>query len=426
MEAAPSANPRREPPPIPPNYVSLRKLQELRLKEKEEQERRRREQEAAAAARREAALKEEKEKKEQEKRRREEEAAAAAAAAAKREEEKAAMAAAINWEAARKAETKGRAISWKASGGAKERTPRGGQGQGQGHQWVAVAHRAPATTPRPMASGHGAAGKREPAIGGGPDDKEPDNVPHGGGNARMKWKGKGKGKGKEKLAEAAPAPSHGGKPAEVVPASSHGGKLGNKSESKAKGKASGGQPAESGLSGGPGGPVEAAMLSSRGRSRCRRPTGAGGRSAETCTGIALVKAAGLSPPRGVEPDDMGKPKPPAPRRADAVAGGGSPDGKKAAPAQAPHTSAADGSSKPTSGGELRTTTELKVGGLVEGQRRRPVVEAQAVGELNPRAARCSAGGPWRGRGNEAAEQHVRVWVPKAAEAAAGSSAGAGL
>ena len=54
MDATPGAKSRREPPPVPPNYVSLRHLQELRLKEKEEQERRRREEEEAAA-RREAA-----------------------------------------------------------------------------------------------------------------------------------------------------------------------------------------------------------------------------------------------------------------------------------------------------------------------------------------------------------------------------------
>ncbi|CAL4935362.1 unnamed protein product [Urochloa decumbens] len=378
MEAAPSA----KPPPVPPNYVSLRDLQELRLKEKEEQERRRREEEEAAAA--------------------------AAAAAARREAEKAAM----------KAEAKRRAASWEASGGVRERERhRAGKAQGQGNQWVAVAHRAPASTPRPVA-----AGKREAAIGSGRGEKGPDDAPHGGGNPRVKAKWKGKGKGK--LAEAAPAPSHGGKPAEVVPASPcGGGKPENKSESnsKAKGKDPGNQAAESSLSSGP---AEAAILSSRDRSRRGRPAGAGGRSgAETCPGIAPVKTAGPPPlPRGVRSDDTGKPKPPAPRRADAVvAGGDSPDGKKAGPAQVPPASAADGGSKPTSGGELRKTTEAKPGGQVEGQRqrRRQVEAAQAVAaELNPRVARCSVG-PLRGRGNEP----VLLWVPKAA---AGSSAGAGL
>ncbi|CAN6287176.1 unnamed protein product [Urochloa humidicola] len=389
MEAAPSAKPGREPPPVPPNYVSLRHLQELRLKEKEEQERRRREEEEEAAA------------------------------AARREAEKAAMAAAIKGEAALKAEAKRRAASWEASGGARERH-RGGKAQGQGNQWVAVAHQAPASNQWP-------AGKWEAAIGGGHGEKGPDDAPNGGGKPRVK----GKGKGKLKLGEAATAPPHGGKPAEVVPASPcGGGKPENKSESnsKAKGKIPGNQADESSSSGGPGGPAEAAILSSRDRSRRGRPAGGGGRSgAETRTGIAPAKTAGPPPPppRGVRSDDTGRPKPPAPRRADAVAGGDSPDGKKAGPSQPPPASAADGSSKPTSGGELRKTVEVKPGGLVEGQRR-PVVVAQAVAaELNPRVARCSAA-PLRGRGNETAQQHGRVWVPKAAASAAGSSAGAGL
>ena len=409
MDATPGAKSRREPPPVPPNYVSLRRLQELRLKEKEEQERRRREEEEAAARR------------EAERRRREEEAAA------RREAEKAAVAAAIKREAALKAEARGRAVSWEASGGAKERRRGGGQAQGQGNQWVAVAHRAPATAPWPMERRQGAAGKNEMEIGGvrgekGPDDATPDNAPHGGGTHRVK----GKRKGKERLAEALPASSRGGKPAEVVPQPSHGGKPENKSESKAKGKGPGDQAAESSSSDGPGEPADAAILSrsSRGRLRRGKPTGAGGRSAETCAGIAPEKAAGPPPPPpGAKSDGMGKLKPSAPRRADVMAGSDSPGGKKAAPAQAPPPSAADGSSEPTRCGELRKTTEAKPRGLVEGQRRRQVVEAQAVAEVNPRGARCSAG-PWRGRGNEATEQHGRVWVPKAA--ATGSSAGAGL
>ncbi|CAL4943829.1 unnamed protein product [Urochloa decumbens] len=374
MEAAPSA----KPPPVPPNYVSLRDLQELRLKEKEEQERRRREEEEAAAA-----------------------------AAARREAEKAAMAAAIKREAAMKAEAKRRAASWEASGGVRERERhRAGKAQGQGNQLVAVAHRAPASTPRPVA-----AGKREAAIGGGRGEKGPDDAPHGGGNPWVKAKWKGKGKVKEK-------------PAEVVPASPcGGGKPENKSESnsKAKGKDPGNQAAESSLSGGP---AEAAILSSRDRSRRGRPAGAGGRSgAETCPGIAPVKTADPPPPPcGVRSDDTGKPKPPASRRAGVVAGGDSPDGKKAGPAQVPPASAADGGSKPTSGGELRKTTEAKPGGLVEGRRRQVEATQAVAAELNPRVARCSVG-PLRGRGKEPVQQHGRVWVPKAA---AGSSAGAGL
>ncbi|CAN6298184.1 unnamed protein product [Urochloa humidicola] len=386
MEATPSA----KPPPVPPNYVSLRHLQELRLKEKEEQERRRREEEEAAAA-----------------------------AAAEREAEKAAIAAAaIKREVAMKAEAKRRAASREASGGAKERERhRGGKAQGQGNQWVAVAHQAPASIPRSAAGGQVAARKWEAAAGGGRGEKGPDDAPDGGGNSRVKAKGrwKGKGKGKEKLAEAAPAPSHGGEPAEVVPTSPcGGGKAENKFESNSKAKSPGNQAAESNSIVGPGEPAEAAIVSSRDRSRRGRPAGAGGRSGvETRTGIAPVETAASPPPRGVRSDDAGKPKPPAPRRADAVAGGDSPVGKQAGPAQVQPASAADGGSKPASGGELRKNIEARPGGLVEGQRRRQVVEVQAVAaEVNPRVARCSA-----------AQQHGRVWVPKAA---AGPSAGAGL
>ncbi|KAF8733832.1 hypothetical protein HU200_014682 [Digitaria exilis] len=431
MEAAPDAKPGRGSPPVPPNYVSLRQLQELRLKEKEEQERRRREEEEAAAAaaaakrvaekaamaaaiKREAAL-----KAAQERRRREEEEAAAAAAATKREPEKAAMAVAIKREAALKAEAKGRAGSWEASIGAKERH-RGGRAQGQGNQWVAVPHRAPATTLEPMARGQGAAGKRGAAIGGGDGDKGPDDVPanaaRGGGKPLVKRKGKGKRRGREKLREGALASSHGGNPGEVVPASSNGGKPENKSESTAKGKGPGDEAAESSSRGGPGEPAEAAISSSRNCSRHREVIHAYARSAETSTGIAMAKVAG-PPERGVKPDGMEKPTLPVPRRADAVSGSYSPDGKKAVPAQVPPNSAADISSKPTSGGSD--------GGLVEGQRWRPVVEAQAVAELNPRVARCSAG-PLSSRRNLAVEQRGRVWVPKAAAAEAGSSAGEGL
>ncbi|CAN6309756.1 unnamed protein product [Urochloa humidicola] len=437
MEAAPSA----KPPPVPPNYVSLRHLQELRLKEKEEQERRRREEEEAAAA-------------------------------AKREAEKAAMSAAIKREAAMKVEAKRRAASWEASGGARERERhREGKAQGQGNQWVAVAHRAPASAPRPAAGGQGAARKWEAAVGGGRGETGPEDGPLGGGNPRVKAKGKGKlaqaapapshggkpdevvpaspcggskpenkfeskakrkgkGKGKEKLAQAAPAPSHGGEPAQVVPASPYGGgKPENKfeSNSKAKGKSPGNQAAESSSIVGPGEPpAEAAILSSRDRYRRGRPAGASGRSnEETRAGIAPAKTAGPSPPRDIKSDDAGKPKPPPPRRADAVAGGDSPDGKKAGPAQVAPASAADGSRKPASGGELRKNIEARPGGLVEGQRRRPVVETQTVGDLNPRFARRSAR-PLRGRGSEPVQQHGQVWVPKAAAAADGSSASAGL
>lgn len=379
MEAAPSAKPRREPPPIPPNYVSLQQLQELRLKEKEEAAKRRREEEEAAAAKRAAALK----------------------------AEEAAMAAAVKREAALKAETKGRAVSREAFCGVKERH-RGGRAQGQGHQWVAVAHRAPATTPRPSPTCGEVAGREEEWIVGGnrgkkdtnPDDVA-DNASHPHGGCKSRWKGKGKGKKKASSCHTVGEP---GNLAEAAfPAASNGGKPENKSEIKAKGQASVA----------PLDPAKAAVASSPGHLTCKGRKGAGGRSAETSPGDAPAKTAGPSPPRGVKSGNTGKPKPGAtPRLADAGTGSDSPEGKEAAPAQAPPTSAADGRSKPKSRGPLRKTVEPKPEGLVEGQRRQPARVAGRSAE------------PWRGRGDGAAEPHGRVWVPKAA-AAVGSSAGAG-
>lgn len=385
MEAAPGAKPKRKPPPVPPNYVSLRKLQELRLKEQEER-RQREEAEAAAAAKREAE----------------------AAAAAKRD-------------AALKGEDKSRAVWWEAPSGAKERH-RGGQGQ----QWVTSTRRVQAAvTSRPTPTcGEVAPVKTERAVGGGrgmkgPDDAA-DSVPHGGCNLRLKGKWKGKEKasscytvdGPGDLAQAARAAPNGGKPE-------------NKSEPKEKGKkkASADQTAQSRLSGGPDEPAKAAATSSRGHFGRKGKRGAGRRSAETSTGGAPAKAAAPSPPVVVRSDNTGKPNPVAAGRADAGAGSDSPNEKKAAPPQAPPTSAAEGSSKSTGGVELRKTVEEKPEGLDGGQRRRPVVVVQAVAELNPRVARKWAE-PRRGRDIEAAEKHGLVWVPKAA--ATGSPAGAGL
>ncbi|XP_066326263.1 uncharacterized protein [Miscanthus floridulus] len=362
MEAAPSAKPRREPPPIPPNYVSLKRLQELRLKEEEE------------------------------KRRREEEAAAAKRAAALKAEE-AAMDAAVKREAALKAETKGRAVSREAFCGVKERH-RGGRAQGQGHQWVAVGYGAPATTPWPTPTcGEAAAREKEWIVEGnrgkkGPDDAA-DNAPHPHGGCKSPWKGK------KKASSCHTVGDPGNLAKAAAPAASNGGKPEKKSEIKAMGKASAA----------PLDPGKAAVASSPGHLTCKGRKGAGGRSAETSPGDAPAKTAGPSPPRGVKSGNTGKPRPAAPRLADAATGRDSPEGKDAAPAQAPPTSAADGSSKPT--------VETKPEGLVEGQRRQPA-------QFGKRSAE-----PWRGRGNGAAEPHGRVWVPKAKAAAAGSSAGTG-
>jgi hypothetical protein len=380
MKAAPIAKSRREPPSIPPNYVSLQQLLELRLKEKEEEE---------------------------EKRQREEEAAAAMAAAVKREAalraEEEAMAAAVKREAALKAETKGRSVSREAFCGAKDR-----QHGGQGHRWVAVVHRAPPTC------GEVAAGKREWMVGGSRGKKGLDDVadsaPHPRGGRKYPRKGKRKGNKKGEP----------GNLAEAAPPTSNGGKVDNKSELKAMGKASVA----------PLDPAKAAVASSPGHLTCkgRKGKGAGNRSAETSRGDGpvKVKTAGPSLPRGVKSGNAGKPKPAAPRLADAGTGSDSPDGKAPAPSPAPapalnpSTSPADGRSKSKSGGMLRKTMEAKPEGLVEGQRRQPVVEVQAVTGPNPRIARRSAQ-PWRPRGIRAAQPHGLVWVPKAAVAGPSSS-----
>ncbi|PWZ53681.1 hypothetical protein Zm00014a_027251 [Zea mays] len=375
MKAAPIAKSRREPPSIPPNYVSLQQLLELRLKEKEEEEKRQREEEAAAARR----------------------------AAALRAEE-AAMAAAVKREAALKAETKGRSVSREAFCGAKDR-----QHGGQGHQWVAVVHRAPPTC------GEVAAGKREWMVGGscgkkGLDDVA-DSAPHPRGGRKYPRR-KGKRKGNK---EGEP-----GNLAKAAPPTSNDGKVDIKSELKAMGKASVA----------PLDPAKAAVVSSPGHLTCKGRKGkvAGDRSAETSRGDApvKVKTAGPSPPRGVKSGNAGKPKPTAPRLADAGTGSDSPDGKAPAPSPAPapaltpSTSPADGRSKSKSGGMLRKTMEAKPEGLVKGQRRQQVLEVQAVTGPNPRIARWSAQ-PWSRRGIGAAQPHGLVWVPKAAVAGPSSS-----
>ena len=159
----------------------------------------------------------------------------------------------------------------------------------------------------------------------------------------------------------------------------------NKSELKAMGKASVA----------PLDPTKSAVVSSPGHLTCkgRKGKGAADRSAEMSRSDApvKVKTAGPSPPRGVKSGNVGKPKPTAPRLADAGTGSDSPDGKAPAPALelalTPSTSPADGRSKPKSGGKLRKTMEAKPDSLVEGQRRQQVEEVQAVTGLNPRIAR---------------------------------------
>lgn len=172
----------------------------------------------------------------------------------------------------------------------------------------------------------------------------------------------------------------------------------NKSELKAMGKASVA----------PLDPAKAAVVSSPGHLTCkgRKGKGAADRSAETSRSDApvKVKTAGPSPSRGVKSGNAGKPKPTAPRLADAGTGSDSPDGKAPAPAPAlelaltPSTSPADGRSKPKSGGKLRKTMEAKPEGLVEGQRRQQVEE---VGSTlpPPRHWGCTAARACVGEGN---------------------------
>ncbi|KAL6637645.1 hypothetical protein ACP70R_025217 [Stipagrostis hirtigluma subsp. patula] len=372
MEAAPSAKPRRESPPIPPNYVSLRQLQELRIKEKEQQEKRRREEEEAAAV------------------------------AAKRAEE---AAAAAKREAALKAESEGRTARPVASGGAKERRH---CWQGQGKQWVALSHRPPPPAP---ARGGGAAGKREGPIGGGRGTKGLAEAETAAAASSSHGRGKAKGKDAARVSAVASAETRGvdepGKPAEAAGGSSHGGKPDNKGVEKTLVD----QNVGSGSSGGPMEPAEAAGASSSGRTRPgwnrKSKKGRGGRGAGPNTGTAPAKTP------VVESNNTGKPKtpgdaspssdysdvkkaapPPAPSMKN-VAPSPAPISDssgvhKAAPAPEPPIAAAEGSSNPTSGSER----DPRVAGSFRYAGRRPT-----GGHGNGAAGR---------RGNGAAG----VWVPK--------------
>ncbi|GJM96278.1 hypothetical protein PR202_ga13099 [Eleusine coracana subsp. coracana] len=282
MEAASSAKPRRGSPPIPPNYVSLRQLQELRLKEEEEEEKRRREAEEAAAAaaamaKREAARKAEME-------------AIAAAAAAKREH------------AARKPETRVSAVVPVVPVRAKER-----RDGGVGPQWVAVKGRAHA-----------------PRVGGRPEGK-----------AKVSAAASAQTRAADEPGQPVEeASSHGGKVEE------------NKGERKGKGKAkmasSGEEAADPGSIGGGSG-ESAGAPSRRGKSRkWKKGAGGGGASAEPSAESASAKTADASPPQGVKPENAGKPKSPELKRADASPGSNSSRGKKADAAPAPPSSAAEG------------------------------------------------------------------------------------
>lgn len=377
METPPSAKLRRGSPPIPPNYVSLRQLQELRLKEKEEQEA-----EAATAA-----------------------ATAMAKRDAARKAEIGAMAAAaIKRDAARKSEAKvSAAVSW-AHVRVKEK-----RDGGPGPLWVPVAHQ----SAFPPLARREAVSEAVP-IGASRGNKGPADAPRGGGKPEGKAKGEVKGKVSVIASAQTRAADESGKLAE---ASSHGGKPENKGggKGKEKEKTSGDSSAEPGSIGGSG---ESAVAPYRRHKNRKWKKGAAGRSAEPSADSAPAETAGASPPQGVKPENTGKPKSaPGGKRADASAVvSDSSRGKKADATPAPATSAAAGVV-----GVLRVMAETKPEGLIEGHRRSPAVEVQGAAEQKPRVvSRRAWPRPSGDRYNGTGEQlHGRVWVPKAAAGFAG-------
>jgi hypothetical protein len=366
MEEVPSAKTKRGSPPIPPNYVSLRQLQELRLKEEEQEKRQRQEAAAAVEAKREAARKAEIE---------------AMAAAAWRPETK--VIAAVSVPPVR----------------AKER-----RDGGRGTQWVAVAHRRvvpPSAVPEavPVGLGHRKKGLAD--------------APHGGG--KPEGKAKGQGKEKEKVSAVTSAQIRtADEPDKPAEASSRGGRPENKGEGKGKAEAkeeSLGDKSTERVS--TGGSEESAGASSRRSKNPKRKKGAGGRSAraEASAARAPAKTAGASPRQGVKPEKARKPKSPGRSRTDASPISDSSHGRKAGATTAPPASPAAGIV-----GEPRFNAETKPEGLVEGHRRRPVVEAKGAAEHKPRVVSRQArprrpGDRCHGAGEQ---EHGRVWVPKAA------------
>lgn len=285
--AAPSrrAAPRRDRPLIPPNYVSLRDLQELRLKEKAEQ--RRRQEEEEAASRREA------EEEEEERRLRKEEAAAAEAKRAKeeqrrREEEEAAAATRV-----RDAAAGAGASNAEMKGSSSSRAPfRYNERARGGPRVVVVAHRPP-PPPRGEGSavnGGGPAGDSRGRKGPGGDAAN--GTLGGGGGGKAQDDGKGKASVGLIAGPGDPAePATGGKP-----------------EEKSKGETSGCQGTALGTSSVlPGELAEADTASYRGsvkpRYKNKGKKGLDSRSTETAmTGMTLEAL----PPQVVNSDNMGK------------------------------------------------------------------------------------------------------------------------
>uniref|UniRef100_A0A0D9VXR3 Uncharacterized protein n=1 Tax=Leersia perrieri TaxID=77586 RepID=A0A0D9VXR3_9ORYZ len=392
--AATSEKPKREWPRIPPNYVSLRDLQELRRREKEEQERLQRQREVEAAA---------------------------------------------NTE-------KGRGSSEKKPWG-------GGQRSRGGKQWAPVAHRAmPPPTPAegatekvevmavairvaPSSSPQGVAKKTDPAIGvlavarpeapppppprwpdaakkregeigGRAIKKGPDESAASAFQAGAKLDRKGKGNQPIALAETATVSSPGGSPDD------------KKGKGKRKGKASADQ--ETAPVTTPVAPAEVIRApSSQGRgkpanNRNRKKSGVG----MSTVWAAPIEATDASPPCAFEPQDKGKKKPSDGRRAGAAPIGNSPDGKATQAAQIRNSSELKGAQPSpalaadlSSNRRIWTPEEMKSECVVA---KPPLVE----GEAPARAAKIvvrSARPPFFGgrRQQHAGEQNGGgVWVPK--------------
>uniref|UniRef100_A0ACD5WDI4 Uncharacterized protein n=1 Tax=Avena sativa TaxID=4498 RepID=A0ACD5WDI4_AVESA len=316
------ARPYRGRPLVPPNYVSLRDLQELRLREKEE--RRRREEEEAEARRvREEQRKRQEEEEEaamrrfvEERRRREEEAAArrardAAAAAPPAPAPRPEM----------RASSSSSTSSFRNNGRA-----RGGQ------RLVVVAD-------RPPRRGECTAVKVDGATGGFRGQKGTD-----GGAAKAPPRGSFKAQNEGKGDVSAGMIAGPGEPVKPVSAPSHAGKP----EEKRKEEASGYQgkslgPARpkhrhQGKKGFDGRSTETAMTSSIGEAveaspvpvvilentRKSRP---GDQNTETASASMPGKAAEASPPLGVKSDNKGKKKPSGGRQASMAPSSDLPDGK---------------------------------------------------------------------------------------------------
>ncbi|XP_051178908.1 uncharacterized protein [Lolium perenne] len=320
--AARRAKPNRGRPLVPPNYVSLRDLRELRLKEKEEQ--RRREEEEAAARR----VREDQRKRQEE----EEEAAARRFVEERRrreEEEKARRARAAAAAPAPAPAPEMRASSSTSSFRSNERA-RGGQ------RLVVVADRPPPRREEVTALKIDVRGNKGP-------DGGPANAPPGGGFKAQVSAGPGEpakpaaassraGKPEEKRKGEASgiqgtAPGTNSAPGELVDIASYRGPGRPRHRHQGRKKGLDGRSTETAMTSSIGEAVEASSLpvvnqESKGKSR------PGDRSNETAPASIPGKAAEASPPRGVKSDNKRKEKPSGGRQASTAPGSDMPDGKK--------------------------------------------------------------------------------------------------